>query len=321
MKKFMAILLTLAMLFTIAAPAYAAGVEDVSNAANEAISFFDKVYEKVHDLMHILAKAFSIKCPFCGKKFIVASPGKVDEALDKAKSGDTVDFKAGNYGVITLDTLDGVTLDAADGVIVEKIVTTSETVLKNVTITGFELETEIPEDKKSRDCGIKIDPTATIENLVIEDTTFTGPSTYKNCEGINGNNTSATITVKNCTFDGVGYALYSTGSGGFAELVFDGCAFNDIYSWVVHAQYGFLGNSTITGCTFNECEDGIAKHGTFAEGKTFTITNNTVADNCKGHDGKDAKWFELKTASSVVSGNTYGGAEWVPGAAQGLKAA
>lgn len=317
MKKFLAVLITIAMLFTIAAPAYAAGVEDATAAAKGAAGFLGKIYEKIHDLLHIFVKAFSLKCPFCGKRLVAARPGNLDEVLDKVKSGQTVDLEEGDYGTITLDTLNGVTLEAEDGVVVDKIITTAESEIKNVTLTGFDLEVTTT----SRDHGIKIDANATIDNLVIEDTTFTGPATYKNCEGINGNNTTATITVKNCTFDGVGYALYSTGKGGFAELTFDGCAFNNIYSWVVHAQYGFLGNSTISGCTFNECEDGIAKHGAFAAGKTFTFTNNTVAANCAGHDGKDSKWFELSTASAVIEGNTLAGAEWIPGEAQGLKVA
>ena len=49
-----------------------------------------------------------------------------------------------------------------------------------------------------------------------------------------------------------------------------------------------------------------------------TVFQRMVLSDCAGHDGKDTKWFELKTPAAVVSGNIYADAEWVPGAAQGL---
>lgn len=325
MKKFLAILLTLMMVFTIATPAYAAmDKEDVQTSVGEiaddnsfvgkVTNFFVGIIESIHNLLHNIARKVSIKCPFCGKRFIVAKPGAVEDAFADAKSGDTIEFEAGEYGAITLGSLEGIILEGKDGVDVDSFITTAETSLKDVTIKGFDLDVAA-----SGESCMVIDATAVIENLVIEDVTFTGPVTVKNCYGIKGNNTSATMTVKNCTFDGTGYALYSTGKGGYAELTVENCAFNDIYSWVILVQYGFLGDLTITGCTFNACEDGISKNGSFDAAKTFTFTNNTVADNCAGHDGKDSKWFELKTATAVIEGNTFGGAEWIPGDAQGIK--
>lgn len=348
MKKILAVLLTILMMFSLAAPAFAAEAElddaqtstevvesdstvgddvldvyeDIKNedyqaAFTGAVGAIRKFIEAVHELLHDFVKLFKFACPFCGKVIVEANPENIADVLADAKSGDTVILVAGDYEVITLGALDGVEIEATEGVVVDKIVTTAESVLKDVIIKGFELEVE---SGKSRDHGIKIDANAVIENLVIEDVTFTGPATYKNCEGINGNNVNATITVKNCTFNGVGYALYTSGKGGFAALTFDGCTFNEIYSWVVHAQYGFNGDLTINGCTFTACEDGISKNGSFAADKTFTFTNNTVGADCAGHDGKDSKWFELKTASAVIEGNTLAGAEWIPGADQGIKA-
>lgn len=317
MKKFLAVLLAIAMLFTIAAPAYAAGTDDAAAAVSGVNGFLAKIYDKIHDLLHIFVKAFGLKCPFCGKTIVVAKPGNVDEVLDKAKNGETVEFAAGDYGTITLNDLNGVTLEADESVNVDKFVTTAESELKDVTLTGFDFEIAAV----NRDCGISIDYNATIENLVIDDATFVGENHKSSC-GIFGNNPTATLTVKNSTFENMGYALWSTSSNGYGEITIENCTFNNLNSWVVLLQYGtFAGNSTITGCTFTKCVDGVAKHGTLAADKTFTFTNNTLDSECRGHDGKEAKWFEIKTANSVVEGNTLAGAEWIPGAAQGLKAA
>ena len=245
-----------------------------------------------------------------------ATPEDIADVIAAAQEGEVVSLDEGDYGVLTLGTLKGIGITAKDGAAVDYIEIPADASLTDVTLSGFELEVEA----KNEYCII-IDPAAAIENLVIEDVTFTGPATVKNCYAIKGNNTSATMTVRNCTFVDTGYAMYSTGEGGFASLLIEDCSFKNIYSWVVLVQYGFLGDLTITGCTFDECEDGISKNGSFAADKTFTFTNNTLDSECRGHDGKEAKWFEIKTANSVVEGNTLAGAEWIPGAAQGLKAA
>ena len=73
----------------------------------------------------------------------------------------------------------------------------------------------------------------------------------------------------------------------------------------------------ITGCTFNNCSDGLVKTGAFT-GSTFTY--NTIT-NSAGHDGKDSKWFDVNasTATKVINGNMKDGVEWIPGEANGLK--
>lgn len=324
MKKFLAVLLTLVMAFTMVAPAYAIDLEGVNSAVGEFVTeeaenggifaFVKKFVTAFHELMHGFVKMFGFRCPFCGKVIKEANPANVADTLADAKSGDVVVLVAGEYEPITLGELDGVIIEAEEGAAVDKFVTTADTVLKDVTIKGFDFEVAAV----NRDCGLHIDGAAVIENLVIEDSTFTG-SNHKSSCGIFGNNSAATLTVKNCTFSDMGYAFWSVSGDGYAALTIEGCTFTNLNSWVVLVQYGFLGDLTIDGCTFTTCVDGISKNGSFAADKTFTFTNNTVAADCAGHDGKDSKWFELSTASAVIEGNTFAGAEWIPGAAQGLK--
>lgn len=339
MKKILAVLLSLVMAFTFMMPAFAVeenvaeeNISSIVDDANEiqkdieegdyvsavtgAIEFIERLFAAIHNLIDNLSEVFEFDCPLCnGPVILPADPTTLEDVLAVAKEGEIVSLAAGDYEVITLGTLNGVTISAEEGAVVDYIATTAETALTNVTLQGFDLEVTA-----GGEYGILIDPEAVIDNLVIEDTIFTGPATVKNCYGIKGNNVNATMTVRNCTFKDTGYAIYSTAPGGYAGLTFEGCSFDNIYSWVILVQYGFTGDLTITGCNYVACEDGISKNGAFAEGKTFTFTNNTVGADCAGHDGKDSKWFELKTASAVVSGNTYGGVEWIPGAEQGIKA-
>ena len=357
MKKILALVLSLVMAFSLAVmPVSAADAaveetestvgsikDDATIAFESAKDIYESITEKdygaaldglfvfaedlaraIHTLVHTLGNIFDFDCPFCDEKaeeeeavvILPATPETLADVLATAKEGEVVSLTAGEYETITLGTLNGITIEAEEGALVDKVVTTAETDVSDVTIKGFSLEVA----GETRDCGLLIDAAAKIDNLVIEDTAFTGPATFKSCAGIFGNNPNATLTVKNCTFDGVGYAIWSVSKDGFAALTFDGCTFNNIYSWVILVQYGFLGDLTINGCTFTACEDGISKNGAFAADKTFTFTNNVVGADCAGHDGNDSKWFELKTANAVVTGNTLGGAEWIPSAAQGIKA-
>ncbi|MBQ9913028.1 MAG: hypothetical protein IJO73_02245 [Clostridia bacterium] len=346
MKKILAVLLTVVMAFSLAAPAFAVDVSiddvqtavgDVKNDAcdvvssakdtlenfkgednlakvNSVLDLAEKLVKAIHTLVHTLSEMFDFDCPFCsGPVILPATPETLADVLAAAQEGEIVSLAEGDYGVIVLGTLTGITLSAEEGAEVDYITTTAETALTNVTLNGFDLEVAA-----SGEYGILIDSEAVIDNLVIEDTTFTGPATVKNCYGIKGNNVNATMTVRNCTFKDTGYAIYSSAKGGYAALTFDGCTFDNIYSWVILVQYGFTGDLTINGCSFTACEDGVSKNGTFSAEKTFTFTNNTLTADCAGHDGKDTKWFELKTPAAVVSGNIYADAEWVPGAAQGL---
>ena len=117
----------------------------------------------------------------------------------------------------------------------------------------------------------------------------------------------------------MGYCVQATAGGGYAALTVENCVFEGIRSWAILPQYGYSGDLTITGCTFNNTVGGLVKTGAF-NGSTFTFTNNTIT-NSTGHDGKDSKWFEVNasTATKVISGNTLNGTDWTPAAAQGLQ--
>ncbi len=317
MKKLLAVILTIVMAFSFVTTAFAADrspeAEDALESINNGTLFIQKVYETIHLLVHGFTRVFEADCPMCN--VVDATPEDFAEVLASAEKGEVVSLDEGDYGILTLGTIDGIGIAAKEGANVDKIEIPADAALKDVTISGFDLVIET-----SADYGINVNTEAKIENLIIENVSFTGPVTVKNCYAIKGHNNAATVTVRNCTFNGTGYAMYTTGKFGYADLKIENCTFSNIYSWVIHLQYGFNGNMTITGCTFEACDDGIAKHGAFAADKTFTFTNNTVGADCAGHDGKDSKWFELKTANAVIAGNTFAGEEWIPGAAQGIAA-
>ncbi len=314
MKKILAILLTLVMAFTFVTPAFAAeeSANEVVESINTGTLFIQKVYETIHLLVHGFSRVFESNCPMCN--VVDATPADFAEVLANAAKGEVVSLDAGDYGVLTLGTIDGIGLAAKEGANVDKIEITAETVLKDVTISGFDFIIEA-----KNDYAIKINESSTLENVVFEDIDFIGTTTEKNTYGIRGNTKTGTVEVINCSFSKVGYAIYSSGKGGFASFKAEGCTFTNIKSWVIHLQYGFDGNMAIVNCEFDNCIGGISKHKEIVNGSTFTFTGNTIADNCKDHKGNGSEWFEITTNNAIIEGNTLGGVEWIPGAAQGIK--
>ena len=164
---------------------------------------------------------------------------------------------------------------------------------------------------------VVINKDAEINNLVLDNITFVGDG-KKNSYGITGQNPNASIIVKNCNFSNLGYAIQTISGGGYKSLTVEKCTFDNIISWAILPQYGYNGDLTINYCTFMNSNGGLVKTGAF--NGTFTFTNNTITD-CTGHDGVDSKWFEVNAsaATKVISGNTKGGAAWIPDEAVGLK--
>ena len=81
MKKVIALVLTLIMMFTVIAPAVSVGAiaaynsnsivstidETTDNNNEEKVSFFDKISQFFHNILAKIASVFNAKCPMCGK--------------------------------------------------------------------------------------------------------------------------------------------------------------------------------------------------------------------------------------------------------------
>ena len=221
-----------------------------------------------------------------------------------------------NYGTVTIGELKDVTIKGSENSTM-RFVTDKDTKIENVTVKDMAFEFVTGENQKNG-AFVVIDAAAQINNLVVENCNIVGDG-KKNSYGIVGQNTSASIVVRNCNFSNLGYAIQTIAGGGYESLLVENCSFDNMNSWVIMPQYGYSGDLTINGCTFNQCSDGLVKTGAF-NGSTFTFTNNTITASA-GHDGKDSKWFEVNASAStkVVEGNTKDGAAWTPDAANGLK--
>ena len=221
-----------------------------------------------------------------------------------------------DYGTVTLEELNNATIQGGNNTTM-RFVTTATSKLVNVTLKDIDFSFVTGAGQKNG-AFVVIDSAAQIDNLVIEGCTIVGDG-KKNSYGIYGQNPNATIVVKACEFSNLGYAIQTISAGGYKSLVVEACTFEGILSWAILPQYGYTGDLTINGCTFNNTTGGLIKTGTFS-GSTLTFTNNTIT-NSVGHDGKDSKWFEVdaSAATKVISGNTKDGVEWIPSAAEGLK--
>ena len=241
-----------------------------------------------------------------------SSVNELQTALAEAPAGSTVVLsKNVEWGAVTLGEVNNVTIEGNGAAI--RFLTDANTKLENVTIRNV-VPAQFVTGAGQAGAFFVIDTAAQIENLVIENCVIVGDNN-KNSYGITGKNPNATITVKDCSFSNLGYAIQAISGGGYASLVVEGCTFENINSWVIMPQYGYNGDLTVNNCTFNSVSDGLVKTGALSG--LFTFTNNTIT-NSAGHDGKDSKWFEVKAANKVVSGNTKDGADWTPEAAQGL---
>ena len=247
------------------------------------------------------------------KTTIVNSVDELGLVLADAEAGSTVVLSNQVVGDIALEEVKNVTIDAYLTNAV-RFVTSANTKLENVTIKNIDFAFVSGAGHKGGACVV-IDAAADINNLVIEDSNFVGDG-LKNSYGIYGQNPTASIVVKNSHFSNLGYVVYTTAGGGYASMVVEGCTFENIGSWVFLPNYGYTGDFTVNNCTFDNTKGGMFKSTSTFNG-LFTFTNNTIT-NSVGHDGKDSKWFEVKAANKVISGNTKDGVDWTPGAAEGL---
>ena len=260
-----------------------------------------------------------------GTNWVVKAPVVVEDAagladaIANAEEGSTIALKDNvDYGAVTVKELTGVTIKGGENTTM-RFVTEAGSKIKDVTLKNVDFEFETGAGQGGG-AFVVINKDAQIENLLIEGCTIVGDNN-KNSYGIYGQNPNATITVKKCTFSNLGYAIQATAAGGYKSLTVEECKFEGIVSWAIMPQYAsYLGDLTITGCTFDNTKGGLVKSGALTADHTFTFTNNVIT-NSTGHDGKDSKWFEFNTSAgtAVVSGNTKDGADWTPGTAEGLK--
>ena len=218
-----------------------------------------------------------------------------------------------DYGTVTAGELENVTIVGGEGSVLN-FVTDANSKLVNVTLKSV----NFVYDGTNVNSGIVINAEAEIENLVVEGCSFAGTGEKKG-RGIYGQNSAATITLKNCSFKDLGYPVYTMAAGGYASLVVEGCTFEGIKSWAIMPQYNdYTGDLTVTGNQFINCVGGLVKAGKFTAGHTFTFTNNVVTNSAE-HPAKN--WFTIDTtaAAKVVENNTKDGQAWTPAEAEGLK--
>ena len=243
-------------------------------------------------------------------KVAVADP-ELAALFNNAAAGSTVVLTAGkDYGTVAVNELKDVTIDGNGSVMIFKTNATSK--IEDVTINNVKFEYT----GATADCGVVIDAAAQIENLVVEGCTFKGTGA-KAGRGFSGLNNNATLVIKNCTFEDLGYPIYAW--GGYEALTVEECTFKNIKSWAIMPQSGFDGDLTVNKCNFVDClGGGLVKAGTLTAGHTFTFTNNTV-NGCT--IAGDHNWFQFNTSAGtlVLSGNTKDGQPWTPGVAEGLK--
>ena len=239
---------------------------------------------------------------------------ELKEAVADAVEGSTIVLAENvNYGTITAGELKNVTIKGKENSVMT-FNTDADSKLENVTLKNV----DFVYDGSNVNSGIVINAAAAINNLVIDGCSFVGTGA-KAGRGLYGQNPNATISFKNCVFENLGYPIYTMSGGGYESLTIEGCTFRLIKSWAIMPQYNeYLGDLTVTGCTFENCTGGLVKAGKFTTGHTFTFTDNVVTNSAE-HPSKN--WFTIDTsaATKVVSGNTKDGADWTPGEAEGLK--
>lgn len=246
------------------------------------------------------------------KVVTVTNATELTNALENAKAGTVITLTEDvNYGTVTVDELKDVVINGAEGSpVIFK--TDANSKIENVTLQEVEFEYT----GATVDCGIVIDANAQIDNLVIEGCTFNGTGA-KAGRGLSGNNNNASIVLRNCTFEDLGYPIYVWGS--YKSLTIEGCTFKNIKSWAIMPQGGFDGDLTVNNCNFVDClGGGLIKAGTLTAGHTFTFTNNTIT-GCT--IAGDHNWFQFNVSAgtTVIENNTKDGQPWTPGVADGLK--
>ncbi|MBE6574763.1 MAG: hypothetical protein E7654_00645 [Ruminococcaceae bacterium] len=242
-----------------------------------------------------------------GKNYVQAADDTaLAAALAGAQPGDVIALAADvDYGTVALDALDGVTIVGAAGTNANFTVA-ADAVIGEVTLANFDFQ----------GANVITVANAATADITVVDSTFSGSGS----QAIKASGENVAITLTDCVFDSYKYVIYDFGRP-LDYLKIEDCAIEGATSWVVQQNNSTAPAYTLimTGNTFTDCTGGFVKYLSSTAGE-FVFTNNTIVD-CAGHDGSDAKWFDVKYAAGAtvdVSGNTLDGAAWNPGVAEGL---
>lgn len=244
--------------------------------------------------------------------FVYTDAAGLADALANAEDGDTIKLTEDVTTPVTINgELNNVTIDG-QGHDANLVIAAGASV-NNVTITNLDAGA-------TGERAVTINAGSTVKNLTISDSSFTDPAAAP-YGAIYTAEPTAEITITNCTFDDCRYLIY--GSTPAAKLTIEDCTVSNLSSWVVMLN-GSAQNAaelTITGNTFTNCVDGMAKYlGSSLPAGSFTVFTGNTLVNCKGHDGVESKWFTIPAGgTNTVAGNTLDGVTWIPGADQGLK--
>ena len=241
----------------------------------------------------------------------VSNGASLQDAINNANAGAEIALEENvDYGTITLSgDLNNITISGADGAQV-KVDIAADANLNNVTLNNFDL------DASKATYGtqfITIASGAKGNALKITNSTFTGAIS----QAVRTSSTTLPVAFENVTFDGQKYSYYASGAASGAT--FEDCTFQNMRSWAFQINNEAQSDLIMNNCTFDNCASGLVKclYGIAADSE-FVFTNNTVT-NSQGHDGKESQWFWINATSAITAeNNTLDGAEWVPGAAQGL---
>ena len=256
-----------------------------------------------------------------GDILAVDDPAELADALATAVDGSTINLAAGDFGDLTLDNasdLRDVTIVADPATTIGNIIVDAGAVLDNVTFKGFAFENLGAVGGGQYNGVVQIEAGAQAD-LTFVDCVFAPNDS--NGSGVRSYEVSAEVEFINCDFIGGRYAFYKSGPP-VAELVFEGCDFTGISSWVAQSHNATAPVTlSITNCTFTECKGGLFKcSGSYPAGSTFVFTDNVIDDLSTGKGGSDAKWFELNVYGDnfTVENNVKAGVAWEPTPAEGL---
>lgn len=247
--------------------------------------------------------------------FEVGTPDELTNALENAVPGQTIKLTNDvEWGKVELTgELEGVTITAEEGATVNFVVK-PEAKLIDVTFADFDVEYANLPGSYEANAFITINAGAMVDGLAVKDSDFVLTGDKSCVVGIT--DPSANVTIEDCTITGGRYTVYRSGPY-TGDLTIDGCTISNVKSWMAQTNGATSGTITITDNKLLGCTGGVYK--ALSGNPVVVFTGNELDGACTGHDGSEAKWFEVLVGSQItVSNNTFDGADWTPGADQGL---